>query len=153
MKKTKISKLNEQLGKTLLQLHYSVMDYIEQHQKEKGYINTQNGDNDTMYFYAYNDYEVGAENALVEGRICAIRVHGGSIQILGTIHNNQAFTEADIEQATRLTDNIDNANGELNPYLTISGEWETYWQDVYGGDTMIYAQTLMSIAESIEQYQ
>lgn len=148
-----ISKLNEQLGKTLLQLHYSVMDYIEQHQKEKGYINTQNGDNDTMYFYAYNDYEVGGENALVEGRICAIRVKGGDIQILGTIHNNLVFTENDIENATKLTDNINNANGEVNSYLTISGEWETYWQDIYGGDTMIYAQTLMSIAESIEQYQ
>lgn len=150
---SKISKISEQIGKNFSQLHYAVMDYIEKHQNEKGYINTQNGENDTMYFYAYNDYEVGAENSLVEGRICAIRVHGGSIQILGTIHNNLTFGEADIEQATRLTDNIDNANGELNPYLTISGEWETYWQDIYGGDTMIYAQTLLSIGESIEQYE
>jgi hypothetical protein len=148
-----ISKLNEELGNTFSQLHYAVIDYIEKHQKEKGYINTQNGENDTMYFYAYNDYNFGEENGLVEGRVCAIRVKGGGIQILGTIHNNLVFTENDIENATKLTDNIDNANGEYNPYLSINGEWETYWQDIYGGDTIIYAQTLMSIAESIEQYQ
>lgn len=153
MKRVKISKLNEQISKTLLQLHYSVMDYIEQHQKEKGYINTQNGENDTMYFYAYNGYEFGAENELVEGRICAIRVHGGSIQILGTIHNNLVFTENDIENATKLTDNIDIANGNYNPYITTNGEWEDNWQDIDGGDTIIYVQTLLSIAESIEQYQ
>lgn len=150
---SKIQKLNEQLGKTLSQLHYAVMDYVEKHQGEKGYIDTQNDDNDKMYFYAYNDYECGMENELVEGRICAIRVHNGSIQILGTIHNNLVFTDKDIEEATKLTDNIDNANGEYNPYLAISGEWETYWQDVYGGDTIIYAQTILSIGESIEQYQ
>lgn len=145
----RIKTLNKEVGKALTQMYYSAMNYIEKHQKEKGYINTQNSGNDTMYFYAYTD----VDNELVEGRICAIRVHGGSIQILGTIHNNLTFREADIEQATRLTDNIDNANGELNPYLTISGEWETYWQDIYGGDTMIYAQTLLSIGESIEQYK
>lgn len=148
-----ISKLSEQLGKTISQLNYAVIDYIEKHQKEKGYIDTQNGENDKMYFYAYNDYEFGAENTLVEGRICAIRVKGGNIQILGTIHNNLVFTEQDIENATKITDNIDNINGEYNPYLTINGEWEDYWQDIYGGDTIIYAQTLLSIGESIEQYQ
>lgn len=148
-----ISKLNAELGNTFTQLYYSVLDYIEKHQKEKGYINAQNGENDTMYFYAYNDYNFGEENGLVEGRICAIRVKGGNIQILGTIHNNLVFTEKDIKNATILTDNIDNANGEYNPYLSINGEWEDYWQDIYGGDTIIYVQTLMSIAESIEQYQ
>lgn len=148
-----ISKLNAELGNTFTQLYYSVLDYIEKHQKEKGYINAQNGENDKMYFYAYNDYKFGEENGLVEGRICAIRVKGGGIQILGTIHNNLVFAENDIENATKLTDNIDNANGEHNPYLSINGEWETYWQDIYGGDTIIYAQTLISIAESIEQYQ
>lgn len=143
-----ISKLNAELGKTLTQLYYSVLDYIEKNQKEKGYINAQNGENDTMYFYAYNDYNFGEENGLVEGRICAIRVKGGNIQILGTIHNNLVFTEKDIKNATILTDNKEN-----NPNLTINGEWEDNWQDIYGGDTIIYAQTLMSIAESIEQYQ
>ena len=148
-----ISKLNAELGSTLTKLYYAVLDYIEKNQKENGYINTQNGENDTMYFYAYNDYKFGEENGLVEGRICAIRVKCGEIQILGTIHNNVHFTEDDIDNATRLTDNIDNANGEDNPYLTITGEWETYWQDIFGGDTIIYTQTLVSIAESIEQYQ
>ena len=143
-----ISKLNAELGNTLTQLYYSVLDYIEKHQKEKGYINAQNGENDTMYFYAYNDYKFGAENELVEGRICAIRVKGGGIQILGTIHNNLVFTEKDIKNATILTD-----NEESNPRITINGEWENNWQDIYGGDTIIYAQTLISIAESIEQYQ
>ena len=149
---TKIQKLNEQLGKTLSQLHYAVIDYVEKQQGEKGYINTQISGNDKMYFYAYNDYEFCAESTLSEGRICAIRVKGGNVQILGTIHNNLVFTENDIENATKLTDNIDNANGEYNPYLSINGEWESYWQDIYGGDTIIYAQTILSIAESIEQY-
>ena len=144
-----IRKINAQLSKTLSKLHYSIVEYIEKQQKENGYINTQNGEDNAMYFYTYDDIE---GNMLYEGRICAIRVKGGNIQILGTVCDSIHFTNDDIDEATRLTDNIDNTNGEDNPYLTINGECETYWQDIYGNDTIIYTQTLLSIAMSIEQY-
>lgn len=140
----RIKTLNKEVGRTLTQMYYSAMNYIEKHQKEKGYINTQNGGNDTMYFYAYTD----VDNELVEGRICAIRVHNGSIQFLGTIFNNLCFSDEDIEAATKRSEELKNAKNE-----DISGEWEEVWQDVYGGDIVIYCQTMISICEAIEQYK
>ena len=140
----RIKTLNKEVGKALTQMYYSAMNYIEKHQKEKGYINTQNSGNDTMYFYAYTD----VDNELVEGRICAIRVHNGSIQFLGTIFNNLYFSDEDIEAATKRTEELNNAKNE-----EISGNWEEVWQDVYGGDIVIYCQTMISICEAIEQYK
>ena len=140
----RIKTLNKEVGRTLTQMYYSAMNYIEKYQKGKGYINTQNGGNDTMYFYAYTD----VDNELVEGRICAIRVHNGSIQFLGTIFNNLYFSDEDIESATKRTEELNNAKNE-----EISGNWEEVWQDVYGGDIVIYCQTMISICEAIEQYK
>jgi hypothetical protein len=140
----RIKTLNKEVGRALTQMYYSAMNYIEKHQKGKGYINTQNGGNDTMYFYAYTD----ADNELVEGRICAIRVHNGSIQFLGTIFNNLYLSDEDIEAATKRTEELNNAKNE-----EISGNWEEVWQDVYGGDIVIYCQTMISICEAIEQYK
>lgn len=148
----RISTLNKNLSKTLNEMYYAVQNYILKHQGEKGYIDAQSGNEDTMHFYAHDNEDI-TETKLVEGRICAIRVKEGNIQILGTIFNNIVFTEDDIKNITNITDNIDNANGEYNPYLQVSGEWEEFWQNVHGNDTILYVQTIISIAESIEQYE
>lgn len=148
----RISTINKHLRKTMNEMYYSVQNYILKHQGEKKYIDTQSGSKDTMHFFAYDNEDI-TETKLVEGRICAIRVKGSDIQILGTIFNNIVFTEDDIKKITNITDNIDNANGEYNPYLQVNGEWEEFWQNVHGNDTILYIQTLTSIAESIEQYE
>ena len=72
---------------------------------------------------------------------------GENIQILGTenfVGVNISFDDEDFKEAIEKTDN--------DEYASQNGDWENCWQDIECNDIIFYTQTLMSIADSIEQY-
>lgn len=141
---SKVSEIKINIDKQLNELYNAVKEYIKERMGEKGYIDTQDESIDTMYFYAYTD-TIGGE--MVEGIIKGIRVSGENIQIIGTenfVGCKIDFSDEDFKKATELTDN--------DEYASQNGDWENCWQDIECNDIIFYTQTLMSIADSIEQY-
>ncbi len=99
--------------------------FIIKHQEGKGYIDTQDSDNDTIYAFVYDEISGQGTEVLVNG----VRHDGDGIEI---VYEHISRT-IDIEYSDEDFKNDDN-------WVPIS------WSDVY------YRETLMNIAESIEQY-
>lgn len=144
----KIKTIRTDIANKLDELYYSVQEYILQHQKEKGYIDLQDAGCDKMYYYEYED------GNLVEGVIKGIRVKDGDIQIIGTQiqHPNIVYTEESFARASELYDNQENGGN----FGEDEFDWENIedcWQGISCSASIIFRYTLLSIADSIEQYK
>lgn len=101
-----------------------VKEFVKGH---GGFISTHYSDCDTIYAYVV-DWEC---DNVSEQRVLAVRVKDNELQILATPYKNDEYDEPLIE---------DDYN-------------ENDWHYVGTcGDTILTAQTILSIAESIEQY-
>lgn len=133
--------IDEQIG----QLHEAVKEYVINHMGERGYIDTQKGcSQGSMYFYSYTD-TIGGD--MIEGLVKGVRVSGKNIQIIGTqnfVSTNIEYSDSDFQEA------IDINNSD--EYASINGDWENCWNDIEEHDFILYAPTLMSIADTIENY-
>lgn len=99
--------------------------YIEEHQGEKGYIDTQECSmKDTIFGFMYNEDLETFEESVVYG----VRVKDDDIEIIlehSAMSYNVEYTDEDFKNA----------------------EWVSLrWSDV------LYIQTLFNIAENIEEY-
>lgn len=140
----KVSEIKEILDKNLYELQEAVKDFVRKNMGEKGYMNTQSKSLDRIYFYAYTD-TIGGD--MIEGIVKGVRVSGENIQIIGTenfVGSNIEYSDEDFQEAIEKTDS--------DEYASLNGDWENCWQDIENNDIVFYAQTLMSIADSIEQY-
>ena len=139
---SEISRINENINESINMLKKAVTAYIVEHQGSKGYIDTQDEYKDRMYFYQY-DYSAFVSNFLNEGRICAIRVVDGNIEILGTT-NEVFFDEDAINDAIERAENMDDDDCDDN--------CEDNWQVIENHYSIDYQKTLMSIGNYIEEY-
>lgn len=101
-----------------------VRDFVKEN---GGFIATANDELDTIYGYKidWNTDDVS------EIRIIAVRVKDDTLQVAGTIYKNDVYDEPITED-----------------YFT-----DDEWYDVGdGGDSILTSQTILSIAESIDQY-
>lgn len=105
-------------------------DIIKAVENKGGFINTQNNEDsfDTMYAYTY--YLLSAPNDIEEVKIIAMRVKDNHLE-LATCAVNTSVTETLTEE-----DFSDD-------------DWYTCGLP---GDQIFFAQTVLSIAESIDQY-
>ena len=101
-----------------------VKDFVKEN---GGFIATANDELDTIYGYKidWNTDDVS------EIRIIAVRVKDDTLQVAGTIYKNDVYDEPITED-----------------YFT-----DDEWYDVGdGGDSILTSQTILSIADSIDQY-
>lgn len=113
-------------------LYDEVVAYVKEHQGEKGYIDTQSDENDTIYCFVYQDFSGQGEERIVYG----VRVEDDDLQICYEpfMRTYRVVYDDDVFQG-RCEDPDANA------------EWESVrWSDVY------YVPTIFSIAECIEEY-
>ena len=107
-------------------LYNELRDFIKEHQGEKGYIETQDNDCDTIYTLVYREDEFRAIDAKVHG----VRVKNDKIQIAWAdmpLHENIVFTEEDYKD-------------------------ESNWFDLRYDECVYYVHTLFYIADFIEEY-
>ena len=101
-----------------------VRDFVKEN---GGFISTTNSQWDTMYAYIV-DWNL---DIVTEERIIAVRVEDDILQVAGTIYKNDVYDEP----------------------LTEDYFDEDEWYSVGTcGDCVLTAQTILSIAESIDQY-
>lgn len=106
-------------------------DIIKAIENKGGFINTQNNENSFDTMYAYITYYLwSAPNEIEEVKIMAMRVKDDHLE-LATCATNTSVTEI-------LTEEDFNDN-----------DWYTCGLP---GDQIFFAQTILSIAESIDQY-
>lgn len=105
------------------ELYNKTVEFVKEHQGEKGYIDTQNETCDTMYCLDYyNDF---AE----EGEIKGVKVDDDKLMVAYepySVSNNIIYTEEDFKDV-------------------LNWEWVRY-------SDLAYVYTLLSIAESIHEY-
>lgn len=102
----------------------ALTQFVKINQGEKGYIKTENEQNDAIWVLLWQYYD----NIYEEQQIKAIRVKEGSLQILYdpfSVH----YSDDDIANAP-----------------------ENDWRTVIYDDYILSSQTLLNIAESIEDY-
>lgn len=142
---SKINRISFTIDKQIEQLNKAVKEYVKSHMGEKGYIDTQKGcSQGRMYFYSYTG-TIGGD--MIEGLVKGVRVSGENIQIIGTqnfVSTNIEYSDSDFQEATNINNSVE--------YASINGDWENCWQDIEGHDFILYAPTLMSIADTIENY-
>lgn len=107
-------------------MYNAVVEFIKTHQGEKGYIDTQNDDLDTIYTYAFN-YD---SNAFEENVVHGVRVVDNEIEVV-----YEPFT-----RTYKVVYDEDSFKSE-----------DTEWESIRGGD-IAYIPTIFSIAESIWEY-
>ena len=111
-------------------LYDKVREFIKTHQGEKGYIDCQPNLNlDTIYAILYD----GEEGYGVENYVYAVRVVNGEVEVL-------------LEPVMRSY-----LMSYNNPEDFTGKEAEDKWYSLRDGD-VYYVHTLISIAESIEEY-
>jgi hypothetical protein len=126
MKKINFSKLKNYYNE-VIELH-GFVDKVRDFVKENGgFISTTNSQWDTMYAYIV-DWDL---DIVTEERIIAVRVKDDLLQIIGTPYKNDVYEEDMREEDCYEED-----------WYTIG----TY------GDSVLTAQTILSMAESIDQY-
>ena len=116
-----------------------VVAYVKEHQGEKGYIDTQNDENDAIYCFVYDDESAQGEERIVYGvRVETVEgpLGGNDLQICFEPYTRTYKVVYD--DATFKGENEDiEANAEW---------WSVRWSDIY------YIPTLLNIAENIEEY-
>jgi hypothetical protein len=114
------------------ELYSKTMEFIREHQGEKGYINTQDDSCDTIYAIVFDE---GQEMA-VEMEVAGVKVEENEIYvrcvpILRTYHIT--LTDEDFKRDNE-------GDGGYDEWMSLM------WSDVY------WAHTLIDIAESIHEY-
>lgn len=101
-----------------------VRDFVK---KNGGFVSTHNSDLDTMYAYIV-DWEY---DNVTEERIIAIRVYENELEIATTPFKTDVYTEP-----------LTNEDFENNDWYVVGTN----------GDSVLTAQTILSIAECIHEY-
>lgn len=105
----------------------SITEYVKSKQGEKGFINTDNTEFDTIYSIEY----ANAEGIAHEYHVKAVRVNEhGRLEVLTDVYNCH-FSDDDIRKA---------------------GEEEGTWMDIQYDDNLYFIPTIFNIAESIREY-
>lgn len=151
-KYNEIEKAQSKINKGIDELYAALCVRVKDMQESngKGYVDTQDIAKDTIHFLAY---ESEAGNDVHEGTVCGLRVvrngSGLDLQFVGSIVDVY-FDQESFDDCNR------NYNyGDINDivdYNGFDGEWEESWQYVKNHDLVLYVPTLLSIAESIDQY-
>lgn len=108
----------------LTPLWEEVREFVLEHQGDKGFIDTRNEGNDTIWCFCYDDDTRHATDVELLG----IRVRSGDVEVLPN------FDDLDIFKDTE----------DLNESLM--------WHSLKSSDVVYYIPTLFNIAESIEEY-
>lgn len=112
---------------SLMPLEECVMDYIEKHQGEKGYIDCQPSLNgDIIFGIVFDDFS----GTGIEKYVYGVRVKNDDIEVL-LVDITHTYTETYSDEDFKLDE---------DKWLSIK------WSDVY------YIPTLFNIAENIEEY-
>lgn len=112
-------------------LQYLLKDIIKAIENKGGFINTQNNEDSFDTMYAYISYYLwSAPHEIEEVKIIAMRVKDGHLE-LATCALNTSITKILTEE-------------DFN-----DDDWYTCGLP---GDQIFFAQTILSIAESIDQY-
>lgn len=151
---SKIEKAMTKANKGIEELYIAVCERVKEMQEAngKGYVETQdiNRIKTPIRFIAYND-KTGGE--MTEGKVCGVRaVRNGSgldLQVVGTasdaiVFDNDSFADCNESYGTRTP---------VYNYDGFDGDWESSWQYIKDHDYIMYEDTLVSIAESIDQYE
>lgn len=144
-KQNEIAKISVKIDKLVTELYGALCEKVLEIQGGKeGYVETQDDDKDTIYFYCYADI-VGWD--MCEGTVRGIRtVKNGTsmdLQIVGTVNDCVRFDEESFQIA-----------GENNNkgFSQFDGDFENSWQTIRGNDRIHFIPTLLAIAEVIDQY-
>lgn len=115
-------------------MYNDVCKFVKAQQGEKGYIDTQSDENDTIYGFEYNyDYQQGEERV----------VHG--VRWNEEDQDLQVVLEP-IMRTYKVTYDEESFTGKCED-PDANAEWESVkWSDIY------YIPTIFSIAESIWEY-
>lgn len=111
----------------LMPTYVKLRDFIKAHQGEKGYILTDNSDNDTIYTIVYDE----GPNKANEYEVKAVRVN----------ENNDIELLYDDSGITWDDDAVVNAK-----------EYGNYWDDLWDSDLVYRVPTIFNIAEFIREY-
>ncbi len=112
-------------------MYESVRDFVRDNQGEKGYIDTQDEDHDTIWAFIYTE----SENNATEVQVKAVRVDGhGNLQVVVDDHKTD-YSDEDL----RACDNNDRS---------IFGRWTDVWDD----DNLYFIPTIFNLAEFIREY-
>lgn len=118
----------EKFAESLKELTNEIVSYVKEHQGEKGYIDTQSYDGDTIRTFIYNEDDYIAE----EQKVYGVRVKDGDLQIC-------ADYEPTIASSTQVEYGEDDFKDESN-WLSVDSE-------------LVYkAHTIDQIAMYIEEY-
>ena len=118
-------------------LYNKVVEFVKEHQGEKGYIDTQDDGADTIYTFVYEDFSSQGEERIVYG----VRVETGE----DGAEDLQICFEPFMHTYKVIYD--DNTFRGLNEDPDANAVWYSVrWSDVY------YVPTIFSIAEAIEEY-
>lgn len=109
----------------LTPMYERVKEFVKEHQGEKGYILTDNEENDTIWTFVYNDMM----NSVSEFEVKAVRVKNNMLQILYD-DSYTKYKEDDISDSDEY-------------------DWSN---DIQYDDCVYYIQTIFSLAESIQEY-
>ena len=109
----------------LTPMYEKVRDFVKEHQGEKGFIFTDNEENDTIWTFIYNDMM----NTVSELEVKAVRVKYNVLQILYD-DSYTTYKESDVVDKDEC-------------------DWSN---DIRYDDSVYYIQTIFSIAESIQEY-
>lgn len=115
-------------------MYEDVCEFVKAHQGEKGYIDTQSDENDTIYCFVYEDYSGQGEERIVYG--VRWNEEDGDLEIC-----YEPFM-----RTYRVVYDDDVFRGKCED-KDANAEWVSVkWSDIY------YIPTIFSIAESIWEY-
>lgn len=115
----------------LTPMYEAVRDYVKEHQGEKGFILTDNPENDTIWAICYDE----AMNSAWEPEVKAVRVnkHG----VLQAVIDNSSVCY-DEERVAGIPEETQDVCG--------------FWLDVQYDDYLYFIPTIFNIAENIQEY-
>lgn len=115
----------------LTPMYEAVRDYVKEHQGEKGFILTDNPENDTIWAICYDE----AMNSAWEPEVKAVRVNKyGALQAV--IDNSSVCYDED--RVAKIPEETQGVCG--------------FWLDVQYDDYLYFIPTIFNIAENIEEY-
>lgn len=131
----------------MMPLYEAVVEYVKEHQGDKGYLDTQDDTKDSMYVYECLEKNFGCGMPFNEGRICGLRVHNGELQYVAIFNDNEYFDEASFDMYTENTRRYEN-NERMEAF-----EESFMWNYISQNEYVLFNETLLSIVESIEEYE
>lgn len=115
----------------LTPMYEAVRDYVKEHQGEKGFILTDNPENDTIWAICYDE----AMNSACEPEVKAVRVNKYGV-LQAVIDNSSVLYDED--RVAKIPEETQDVCG--------------FWLDVQYDDYLYFIPTIFNIAENIEEY-